>query len=149
MKSSTRVLAIDYGTKRIGLAISDEMRMLARPIGIINQSPGAVNELLALVVKESVGLVLLGLPLSLSGEDSDMTRQVRSFGNKLFTLLDENSVEHSFHDERLTSYVAAENLRERGLSKAKRQQRYRYDEEAARIILQEYLDANWGRNDGG
>lgn len=144
MKSSTRVLAIDYGTKRIGLAISDELRMLARPIGVLEQSGEAVKQLVALVSKEGVGLVLLGLPLSLSGEDSDMTRKVRSFGEKLFTILDDLGVAHAFHDERLTSYVAAENLRERGLSKAKRQQKYRHDEEAARIILQEFLDAHWG-----
>ncbi len=141
MNNKRKVLAIDYGTKRIGLAISDELRMLARPIGIIEQSANAIGDLLALIEKEQVGCVLLGLPTSLNGSDSEMTKQVRSFGEKLFAKLDLLTIEHHFHDERLTSIMAAGNILNQGLPKNKRQQKYRHDEEAARIVLQEFLDA--------
>lgn len=143
MKSSSKVLAIDYGSKRIGIAISDELRMLARPIGVIEQSKKAIAELLDLVKREGVGVVLVGLPKTLEGTESDMTREVGEFATVLFAALDSLGVKHQFHDERLTSIMAASNLRVRGLSKAKRQEKYRHDEEAARIILQEYLDSNW------
>jgi putative Holliday junction resolvase len=143
MKSNSKVLAVDYGSKRIGIAISDELRMLARPIGVIEQSKNAIVELLELVRREGVGMVLVGLPRTLEGGESDMTREVSEFAGMLFAALDTISVAHQFHDERLTSVMAASNLRARGLSKAKRQEKYRHDEEAARIILQEYLDLNW------
>jgi putative holliday junction resolvase len=143
MKSDSKVLAIDYGTKRIGLAISDELRMLARPIGVIEQSKTAIPEILDLIKREGVGIVLVGLPRTLEGTESDMTREVGEFSMALFALLDTLGVRYQFHDERLTSVMAANNLRSRGLSRAKRQEKYRHDEEAARIILQEYLDSNW------
>jgi putative Holliday junction resolvase len=136
-----KVLAIDYGTVRIGLAISDELRILARPIGIISQSKKAQQEILELVRKETVQLVIIGLPKNLNGSDSEMTTEVRSFAEKLFTKLDDLKIEHRFHDERLTSIMAASNILEQGLSKSKRQQKYRHDEEAARIVLQEFLDS--------
>ena len=137
-----KVLAIDYGSKRIGLAISDELRMLARPIGVLENSNRLQKEILALIEKENVGCVLLGLPRTLSGTDSEFTTTVRSFGEKLFTKLDAKNIEHHYHDERLTSVMAIANIAEQGLSKSKREEKYRRDEEAARIILQEWLNAN-------
>ncbi len=136
-----RVLAIDYGTKRIGLALSDEHRILARPIGIIERTNRSHKEILELISKEGVTTVILGLPRSLDGSDSTMTTEVRAFADLLFKRLDAIGIGHQFHDERLTSMIAAENLRESGLSKSKRQEKYRHDEEAARIILQEFLDS--------
>ncbi|MBS1903162.1 MAG: Holliday junction resolvase RuvX [Bacteroidetes bacterium] len=141
MRNRSRVLSIDYGTKRVGLAISDELRMLARPFTTLSQSPALLNDILSLVEKEAVGFVLLGLPRSLMGGDSEMTTEVRTFGERLFERLDAVGVGHAFHDERLTSIMAANNLRSSGLSKSKRQEKHRHDEEAARIILQEYLDS--------
>ena len=65
---------------------------------------------------------------------------VRSFGEKIFAKLDEKKVEHHFHDERLTSVMAQANIAEQGWSRTKREEKFRRDEEAARIILQEFLD---------
>ena len=137
----SKVLSIDYGTVRIGLAISDELRILARPIGIITASKNLIPELIALIKKENIASVIVGLPRHLDGGDSEMTTEVRKFAERLFTKLDEISVEHQLYDERLTSIMAAGNILEQGLSKSKRQQKYRHDEEAARILLQEYLDS--------
>ena len=142
MQSTSRVLAIDYGSKRVGLAISDELRMLARPIGFLENTNRLQKEILSLIDKEKVGCVLVGLPRTLSGTDSDFTTTVRSFAEKLFAKLDTKQVEHHFHDERLTSVMAQANISEQGWSKSKREEKYRKDEEAARIVLQEWLDSH-------
>jgi putative Holliday junction resolvase len=138
--SQSRVLAIDYGSKRIGLAISDELRMLARPIGFLENTNRLQKEILSLIEKEKIGCVILGLPRTLAGNDSRFTREVRTFAEKLFPKLDAKLVEHHFHDERLTSVMAQANIAEQGWSKSKREEKHRKDEEAARIILQEWLD---------
>src|SRR5436190_9977729 len=83
----SRVLAIDYGTKRIGLAISDELRMLARPIGFLENTNRLQKEILGLIEKEKIGCVILGLPRTLAGTDSDFTKDVRAFAEKLFAKL--------------------------------------------------------------
>ncbi len=140
MEKTTRVLAIDYGSKRVGLAISDELRMLARPIGFLENTNRLQKEILAIIEKEKVGCVIFGLPRTLSGSDSEFTTIVRTFAEKLFIKLDTRKIEHHFHDERLTSVMAKSNIAEQGWSKSKREEKYRQDEEAARIILQEFLD---------
>ncbi|MDP4236774.1 MAG: Holliday junction resolvase RuvX [Bacteroidota bacterium] len=141
MKINSRVLAIDYGSKRVGLAISDELRMLARPIGILENTNRLQKEILALVAKEQVGCVILGLPRTLAGTDSAFTSEVRTFAEKLFAKLDAQNVQHVFYDERLTSVMAQSNIAEQGWTKTKREEKFRKDEEAARIILQEWLNA--------
>jgi putative Holliday junction resolvase len=140
MKSKARVLAIDYGSKRIGLAMSDELRILARPIGVLEQSGRSLSDLVALVEKEGVGTVIVGLPRTMAGTESEMTVQEKLFAEKLFIMLDKIAVKHEFYDERFTSLIAAENIRQQNLKKSQRREKYRHDEEAARIILQEYLD---------
>src|SRR5436305_7579085 len=84
----SKILAIDYGSKRIGLAISDELRMLARPIGYFENTNRLQKEILALIEKEKIGCVIVGLPTSLAGTDSEFTTEVRSFAEKLFLKLD-------------------------------------------------------------
>ena len=142
MELTSRVLAIDYGSKRVGLAISDELRMLARPFGFLENTNRLQKEILALIEKEKVGCVILGLPRTLSGTDSEFTTKVRAFAEKLFAKLDAGGREHHFHDERLTSVMAQANIAEQGWSKSKREEKFRHDEEAARIILQEFLNGN-------
>jgi putative Holliday junction resolvase len=142
MQKTSRVLGIDYGTKRIGLALSDELRMLARPIGFLENTNRLHKEILALIEKENIGCVILGLPKTLSGTDSEFTTKVRDFAEKLFAKLDTKNIEHHFHDERLTSVMAKASIAQQGLSKSKREEKYRHDEEAARIILQEWLNSN-------
>jgi putative Holliday junction resolvase len=135
-----RVLAIDYGTKRIGLAVSDELRILATPAGIIENSKSAINDILYLIDERNVGTVILGLPTTLSGGDSEWTSEVKKFGEKLKNSLEKRGIEFSFYDERLTSIIAEQNIRAQALSKSKHKEKYRRDEEAARVILQEWLD---------
>jgi|SRR5690349_24441558 len=138
--SNSRVLAIDYGTKRIGLALSDELRILATPIGHIENRKSALNDLLYLITEKNVGTVILGLPTSLSGGDSQMTTEVRLFGDKLRNSLEQRGLEFHFYDERLTSIMAETNIRSQGLKRTQLHEKHRRDEEAARLLLQEWLD---------
>ena len=136
----TRVLAIDYGTKRIGIAISDEMQMLASSRGTIANSTKMIEEIVTLVQREHVGAVILGIPRTLSNTHSAMTAEVLRFHDKLAAALQPLGISLEQRDERLTSLIAETNIRSRELPKQKREQKYLRDEEAARILLQEYLD---------
>jgi putative holliday junction resolvase len=139
-----RVMAIDFGTKRIGVAISDEMQILASARGIIENTPLAIREIVAKAKAESVIKVILGLPRSMKNEDSEMTLKVRAFGEKLQIQLQAESIQFELRDERLTSVMANANIAMSGLGKRKREVKSLRDEEAARILLQTYLDQHAG-----
>ncbi len=144
MDNGKRVLAIDYGTKRLGIAISDEMQMLATSRGIIANGPKMITEILSLVESEHIRLVILGIPRTLRNTESAMTAEVLRFRDKLSQSLAPLSVSVESRDERLTSLMAETNIRSRELPKMKREKKYLRDEEAARILLQEYLDQRGG-----
>ncbi|MEO6938936.1 MAG: Holliday junction resolvase RuvX [Candidatus Kapaibacterium sp.] len=135
-------MAVDFGTVRIGLAISDEMRMLASARGVIPSDPFAPNTIALMAVAENAQRVLLGLPKTLANKDSAMTKQVMVFGEKLRIKLEKHNIALEFRDERLTSVMANFNISQSGMAKHKREEKSLRDEEAARILLQEYLDAN-------
>ena len=133
-------MALDFGTVRIGVAISDELRMLASARGTIPNDQRALNAIASLAEREHVRYVVLGLPIGLTGNDTDMTRKVRDFGNKLEVKFATREIAIELFDERLTSVMANANVAMSGLSKSKRERKGIRDEEAARILLQEYLE---------
>ncbi len=135
-----RVLAIDYGTKRVGIAISDELGILAFSRGILENTSALLSRIATLLEDEKIGTVILGIPKTLSGNESEMTKEVHRFGDKLTGILP-NGVRLELRDERLTSLIAETNIRARELPKKKRENKSLRDEEAARILLQEYLDS--------
>jgi putative Holliday junction resolvase len=123
-----RILGIDYGTKRIGLALSDESHLIAGEFKIL--SPKDFFEQIEEVVKDQdVGEIVIGLPLNMSGQDSEKTVEARAFGEKLEHLL--NLPVHLM-DERLSSSMA-QTISGSDTS---------LDSLAAQIILQNYLDKN-------
>lgn len=135
-----RVLGIDYGERRIGLALSDPTRTLASPLPVLKRRRGKRPPMAALVeiIKENgVGILVFGLPLTLSGEDSDWTRTVREVAH---TLADRTGLPVQFVDERLTSVRAERTVRSLGLPKSKREEKGRVDAAAAVLILQSWLD---------
>ncbi len=140
LKNNGRVLAIDYGTKRLGIAVSDEMQMLATSRGVIANGPKMIAEILTLLKSEHIRLVILGIPRTLSNTESAMTTEVLRFRDKLTKSLEPLGVVLKTRDERLTSLIAETNIRSRELPKHKREKKSLRDEEAARILLQEYLD---------
>lgn len=130
-------LGIDYGKRRTGLAISDETGLLARPYRLLETSPDTPGEIAAIVEEESVGIVVLGMPYDLRGEETDTTRLVRTFGQELRKLL---SCPVEEQDEALSSRRAVEQMVQAGVGKKRRGEKGRTDTWAAAIILQEYLD---------
>lgn len=100
-----RVLALDYGSARTGVAISDPTGVLATPLEPVLRAGTrkGMGRLVGLVRRSEVGLVVVGLPLSLSGADSDQTREVRAFAAALADKLD---VPVELYDERFTTRLA-------------------------------------------
>jgi len=135
----SRILAIDHGTVRIGLAISDPLRIFAKPLKVIpNQGFRAVStQILDLIKDQEVGLVLLGLPLAIDGSKTPKTLEVEKFGEKLKRLLE---VELIFWDERYSSSDAEAELRKLGYSW--QESRSLRDAMAAAMILKNYLENN-------
>ena len=131
------VLALDVGEKRIGLATSDELELLASPRGVIRrQSTAQALDAIARVVGEvGAGLVVVGLPVSFDGQLHAQARRVQAFAGKLRSRL---AVPVIFADETLSSVRAEEQLRAAGVRPERI--RERLDAAAAAIILQEYLD---------
>jgi len=131
-----RLLGIDYGRVRIGVSISDETQMIARPLCCLEYKKDFIEKL----QKELKSLlpideVIIGLPLDMRGKDSPMTEEVRKFADYLHQALQLPVV---LWDERLTSAQAERQLRDAGM---KRKERAEYsDTLAASLILQSYLD---------
>jgi putative Holliday junction resolvase len=102
-----RVLALDYGSARCGCAVSDPTGTLASPIAPVPRpaSRKGLAALAALVREREVGHVVVGLPLGLSGEDTDQTREARAFAERLRELLG-SGMPVSLYDERFTTRIA-------------------------------------------
>jgi putative holliday junction resolvase len=133
-----RILAVDFGTVRIGTALSDELKMLAAPYKVIPYSKDAAETLAALAAQENVESVVIGMPYALDGTESSMTRQTKNFAARLRPLLSCPVIEW---DEAFSSRKAGERMRSAGMKKKKRQVKGTTDTWAAAIILQEYLDS--------
>lgn len=135
-----RVLAVDYGERRVGIAISDPSRTLAQPLTVLTRRAGKrppVQAIADIVAEHDVDLIVIGLPLTLAGDESDWTREVRAFGEKL---AQRAGVGVTFADERLTSVAAERAVRSLGLRRSQREQKERVDAAAAVLILQAQLD---------
>jgi len=130
------ILGIDYGDKRIGLALSDPAQSLARRfLTLANEGiDNAVGKIGEIIQTENIVKVVVGLPVGFSGE-SDQTRKVEDF---IALLEDAVNIPVDTMNEALTSKMALENLRSAGVKDIKAV----LDQEAARIILQDYLDRN-------
>jgi putative Holliday junction resolvase len=136
-----RILAVDYGERRIGLALSDPLRMIATPLPTLQRKRGKrppVQAILDIIQSNDVDAIVVGLPLTLAGTDSDWTREVRAFGD---TLSRRSGLPVTFVDERMTSVAAERAVRGIGLPKHERERKERIDAAAAVLILQAHLDA--------
>ena len=136
-----RILALDYGTKRVGVAISDELGMIATPVGYLDAQPRErlLKRITEMVVERGVGLVLVGMPRNMDGSYGPVAEQVREFVKALEERL---SVPVKTWDERLTTAQAERLLLEADVSRAKRKKKV--DQIAAAILLQSYLDHQGG-----
>ncbi len=131
------VLALDYGTKRIGLAVSDPTLALARPLPFVDALPfvKVVARLKEIAKAEKVHLLVVGLPRNLDGSYGETARNVQAFVAQLRRSL---TTPVETFDERLSTVQASRQLHEAG--RDSRAQRSRIDSVAAAVILQAYLD---------
>ena len=131
-------MALDCGTRAIGVAISDELQITVRPLETIRargrDGASGLDRIAALAVEHEVAAVVVGLPLKMDGTRGDAAARVERFAGGLRKRL---SVPVVTCDERLTSRAADELLREQGVDA--RERRLRSDQYAAAIILQDYL----------
>ena len=135
-----RYLGVDYGERRIGVALSDPSATIAQPLPTLPRRKGKrppVAKLIAIIAEHDVAGIVVGLPLSLDGEENEWTREVRAFGEKLGTRVDRPV---AFIDERMTSVSAERAVRSIGLPRRERERKERIDAAAAVLILQSYLD---------
>ncbi|HKJ93739.1 MAG TPA: Holliday junction resolvase RuvX, partial [Longimicrobiales bacterium] len=135
-----RVLGVDYGERRIGLALSDPSGMIAQPLTALLRRRGKRPPIAAIerVIQEhDVAELVVGLPLESDGGESDWTRETRAFADKL---AQRTGLPLQLQDERMTSARAKRAVRGIGLRKKEREQKGRIDAAAAALILQAYLD---------
>ena len=132
-----RILAIDYGSQRIGLALSDPTGTLARPLPFVPAKGDAklAREIAALAVKEQAETLLLGLPRNMDGTSGEAAIKVQAFATELGKA---TTIRIKLIDERLTTVQASRQLQESG--KNTRKQRGQIDSESACVLLQSYLD---------
>jgi len=135
-----RALGIDFGTKRIGLAVSDPTNTLASPLETLKRRAGKrppLARIAELAQELGVDRLVVGLPLGLDGEENEWCADVRAMGDELARRLE---VEVSYVDERMTSVRAERAIRSIGLPKGEREKKERVDAAAAQLILQAWLD---------
>lgn len=131
-----RVLGLDLGQARIGVAISDDARRMAVPLGTVRTgAPEDVRAIARIVAENGVAEIVVGLPLDLSGESGEGADHARKFADALRGFL---GIPVSLQDERLSTVQADRELRSAGVGG--RSRRAVVDQAAAAIILQSYLD---------
>ncbi|HEX6300233.1 MAG TPA: Holliday junction resolvase RuvX [Acidimicrobiia bacterium] len=136
----SRYLGVDYGTKRIGLAISDGLGLTARPLEVVSR-PELGTALRRIVEEYPVAEVVVGLPTTLGGHEGESATAARRLGLEIGELL---GIPVRYIDERFTSRIAESALLESGMKR--RDRRETVDKVAAAIILQAFLDS---KNDPG
>lgn len=132
-----RILAIDYGRKRTGIAVTDTLQMIAGGLATV-PSGELVSWLTAYVSREPVERIVVGLPKQMNNEPSENMKYVEAFVSHLKRTVPDIPVE--FYDERFTSVLAHKAMIDGGLKKKRRQDKGLVDEISAVIILQSYLE---------
>ncbi len=137
--SLSRILGIDYGSQRIGLSISDPLCLIAKPIDALKNDTGLFAALKALAGRESIQLIVVGLPLNLKGHHAQKADEVQRFIERL---TEELGIEVVTWDERFTTTIAQQTMLAMGTKKKERQKKDgRIDSMAAALILQGFMDS--------
>ena len=138
-----RILGLDVGGRRIGVAISDELGVIASPVGFVRRGPGELDEVRDLIVRYDAVQLVTGLPVGLSGREGPQAAEVRTFAEAAAAAV---ALPLAYWDERLTSAMAERTLIAAGSRRTKR--REQIDAVAAAIILQGYLDHRRSQKSG-
>jgi len=134
-----RILAIDYGLKRTGIAVTDTNRIIATALETVESST-LLNFLAAYFQKEPVDQLVVGMPKRLNNEDTDMTAPVRKLIEELGKKFPDKPV--ALIDERFTSSIALQSMIDGGMSKKNRRVKGNVDKISATLILQSYMESN-------
>ena len=133
-----RILAIDYGKKRTGLAVTDELQIIANGLTTV-ATVDLVDFILDYVAKEPVERIVVGMPKQMNNQPSENMGRIRPFVGHLRKLLPEIPIE--YHDERFTSVLAHQAILASGIGKMARRNKELVDEVSATIILQSYMES--------
>lgn len=133
-----RVLSIDYGKKRTGIAVTDPMQIIANGLETV-ETKDLEAFLKGYMEKEEVETIVVGYPRQMDGEDSENMKRITPFVNRLRKLYPEKKIE--MYDERFTSVLAHKTMLASGIGKKARQDKGLVDKISATIILQEYLES--------
>ena len=132
-----RIIALDYGTKRVGIAITDELQMIASGLCTVT-AHDCIDFLTDYFAKESVDCLVIGLPKDLKNNSTDSTPYVKGFARKLRKVFPKLDIHYV--DERFTSKIAFQTLLDSGLKKKNRKVKHLIDEVSATLILQSYME---------
>ena len=132
-----RLLGIDYGTKRVGVAETDDLKIIASPLTTIHSSE-IVQFIIDYAQKHDLEAVVLGEPKNLDTSATHSTKQVQQFASHLRKKI--APIEVILEDERFTSKMASQAMISGGVKKSKRREKGNLDKVSASIILQSYLD---------
>ncbi len=136
-----RLLAVDYGSVRVGLAMSDPFRIIAQGAGTLMNDGNLLPSLAQLVVENDIREIVVGMPYAPDGGKGSKAKEVDTFIIALSALV---SVRVEPWDESFTSLNAKRVFIKGGMKRKQRQQKGRVDEMAARLLLQDYLDCHQG-----
>lgn len=136
-----RILAIDYGRRRIGLAVSDELGITAVPVATLERKNRQedIRRLREIARKYKITLIIVGSPLHLAGHAGEMAKEASRFASRIKKEL---GLPVELRDERLTSWEAEQTLKENAGRKSRKTH---LDSIAAAILLRDFLDSNHGR----
>lgn len=133
-----RILAIDYGTKRVGLAVTDPLRIIASPLDTVH-AKDVIQFLKHYDAQEGIDEIVLGMPKKLDGSATNATAHVQQFHRQLRKQFPEKPV--YLHDERFTSKIALDAMIAGGSNKKDRREKGNIDKVSAAVILQSYLES--------
>ena len=139
-----RILSIDYGKKRTGLAVTDPLKLIAGGLATVSTSE-LFNYLQDYIKKEQVEKVIIGKPLQTNGEPSENLNRVQQFVNRWKKAVPQIPIE--YYDERFTSVLAHRAILDSGIGKKARQNKALVDEISATILLQDYMESRLYKND--
>ncbi len=133
-----RILAIDFGTKRIGLAITDPLKMFAIPFDTLPNNTSTITEIIKIINEKNVKQIILGYPVKESGEETSISPLINRFKKELEN---KTGIQIQLVDERYSSDIASKRILESVKSKKKRRDKSLIDKNAAAVILEDYLNS--------
>ena len=135
----SRILAIDYGQKRTGIAVTDPLQMIANGLATIDTKE-LEKFIVDYVAKEDVSTIVMGKPTQMNGENSENMKRIEPFFNRLKKLFPDKEI--TYYDERFTSVLAHQAMLQSGIGKKARQNKALVDKISATIILEDYLQSS-------